>query len=81
MFEAIFVAFLIPQIVLYSDGGTEREAIRHASLAYFKQTGMEAQIKTIEKRYVKDEIRNTLKYTFIIQKVIQSQKVEYAWRF
>jgi hypothetical protein len=49
--------------------------------AYLKQSGMDKQLRTIEKRTLSKEARKTLGYVGIVIKSAKDQRVTIRWSF
>lgn len=67
-----------------SNSAEEQEALRHAALASYKQSGMEVMVDTYVQdklKRVPDTIKLAVSNTYLLVKTIQDRKVTYTWTF
>ena len=78
--QGVFVAILLPSIALANNEQAEK-ALRYASLAYYKQSGLEKRAKYLERRYIPDPVREYGGWVVWGVGVYQKKMITYRWEF
>lgn len=79
--QKVLMIFLI-LLSLQSKADSEAMAIKKATKALYKQTGLDKHIKRLEKEYIPEIIRNNGWVLALGDAVIKKQyKVKYEWKF
>jgi len=72
---------MTPLIFFPSGGSQQNEAIKHASIAYYKQSGIEKHVKRIEKESIPEEVKDISVVVTWGVTVYDTKMITYGWEF
>ena len=81
--EAAFVigVGLMPTGISTIDDAMTRDALNHASLASYKQLGLDNTMSRIERRYLDDDLRNAGAICAWTYAMVKDKRIIYGWTF
>lgn len=80
MKELLLFGFIVTS-ALSSEARPEQEALQNASIALYKQSGLEEVIQNTIDRQIPDDVKLIAGNILMITKTIKEQKISYAWSF
>jgi hypothetical protein len=72
---------LIPSIAMSEMDKETEKALKYASLAFYKQTGLEKDVRRFEKAHINRELRDIGGWIVWSAGVYQNQIIIYRWEF
>jgi hypothetical protein len=76
----MLVLVMAGQAAVFPDG-EHTAAAKAAARAYYKQSGMETDVRRIEREQVSKELRAYVGHAAVITKTIVEQRITLVWRF
>ena len=80
MKELLVFGFFVTT-ALSANATPEQEALQNASVAFYKQSGLEAAVQYQIDHKVSDDVKKVTGNVFFIAKVIKERQISYGWTF
>ena len=78
MVLSIVVIFLICQQV---KANSEQQAVKAASEAFYKQTGMDSMVNGLKKKYVPKTVQQVSGWLVVGYDMVARQEIKYVWEW
>lgn len=79
------IGILLTTLSVNAEGSSQEDEYQQASKAvveiYYKESGIEQQLKAYEKRYLSEDFRRLGGNVAVLTKIVMEQKIIFKWDF
>lgn len=75
------MTIFVPSVVLADNDTQTRRALRKASEAFYKQSGLDKRVRYLEKKYIPRPVREVGGWVFWGVDVYNKRMITYTWEF
>ena len=79
--ETVFYLMMIPGLIISPGNSKKDQALQHATLAYYKQSGIEKKVKRLEKEHVPKGVKDAGALITWGVTVYETKMITYGWEF